>query len=404
MDLNAEVIFLPSYLVFVRFLTTFEIAKVINLTLAGSQACIHGGISPPGATPESLFIEKTNLDGVVFSAVTFGGLFALAFECMQHIGTKHRRSRLEWILFGYSFLLLALGTIGFAGSMKFNDMTFIDDRNYPGGPNGFAIAYYSHWINLMSFICYILMSWVSDAFVLYRGYIIWTSNLWVMIFPTLVYLGSIGSSIPMMNSVRNGTFWNEDSTTLTTAYWSISTAFNVISSVLIIIRLITGRTPISAIPATPGGRRPPFKPISTINVFIESAALSSAWGISLIVSHALKSPFQTLPQRSLGHVQGVSSLLIIIRIIKGRSWPRMGSAPAKTDTSSVGFRAPGSTIQHTVKLTESFPLNNIERKSDRQTMRPNVSTQDTSDALHYSDSTSSKAEVLDNDIKVGRAM
>jgi hypothetical protein len=54
-------------------------------------------------------------------------------------------------MIAYLFVMFALSTIGFAGNVKFNQMTYIDYRNIPGGPNAFTAIYYQHWVNIMGF-------------------------------------------------------------------------------------------------------------------------------------------------------------------------------------------------------------------------------------------------------------
>lgn len=70
----------------------------------------------------------------------FQGLFAL------------RKEEKQWWIWIYVGAVLVLATIGVAGDQMFIQMTFIDDRNYPGGPNAFTLSFYAATSNLMSFI------------------------------------------------------------------------------------------------------------------------------------------------------------------------------------------------------------------------------------------------------------
>lgn len=79
-----------------------------------------------------------------------GILFTLTFQTLFLL-IKQPKSKTSWSLIGYISLLFTLATVGFAGNAKFNQQTYIDDRNIPGGPNAFTAEFYSEWINMMSF-------------------------------------------------------------------------------------------------------------------------------------------------------------------------------------------------------------------------------------------------------------
>lgn len=42
-------------------------------------------------------------------------------------------------------------------------MTFITNRDFPGGPNGFFIANQSLWIQFTNYVLYITIGWLQDA-------------------------------------------------------------------------------------------------------------------------------------------------------------------------------------------------------------------------------------------------
>ena len=58
-----------------------------------------------------------------------------------------------------------LRTFGIAVGAKFNQMTFIDDRNFPGRPNVFVAAQYGNFVNMFDTIAYVVLNWFVDALV-----------------------------------------------------------------------------------------------------------------------------------------------------------------------------------------------------------------------------------------------
>ena len=73
--------------------------------------------------------------------------------------------------------------------------TFIDDRNFPGGPNAFAIDEFSIPLNLLGNVCAIIGTWFADSLLLWRGLVIYRGSawVWIMAFPALVFAGSFGA-------------------------------------------------------------------------------------------------------------------------------------------------------------------------------------------------------------------
>lgn len=65
---------------------------------------------------------------------------------------KLPRDNIPWRWVIYVTVMFILASIGLGGDAKFNEMTWIDDRNFPGGPNAFTVAFYSNWVNMMAFV------------------------------------------------------------------------------------------------------------------------------------------------------------------------------------------------------------------------------------------------------------
>ena len=82
---------------------------------------------------------------------------------LKHLLRGPKKSRKTYALMLHTSSSFILSTI-FLGSSAVNDqLTFIDDRNFPGGPNAFTIAEYSITVNLLGNICAILMTLLADG-------------------------------------------------------------------------------------------------------------------------------------------------------------------------------------------------------------------------------------------------
>lgn len=64
---------------------------------------------------------------------------ALFVSCLDLIVSRRKKERKDWILLAYICLLFIFGTVGNALNAKWAEMIFVDDINFPGGPNAFNV-------------------------------------------------------------------------------------------------------------------------------------------------------------------------------------------------------------------------------------------------------------------------
>ena len=60
-------------------------------------------------------------------------------------------------------MLFAMGTVNLACNTKMTELMFIDNRGYPGGPNGWFIAYYSEGVNTAGNVAYSVANFLADG-------------------------------------------------------------------------------------------------------------------------------------------------------------------------------------------------------------------------------------------------
>ena len=67
---------------------------------------------------------------------------------------KRVKAQSFWIPY-FNVIIFILATVGLGCSIKQLQLTFIDYRNYPGGPNFFSYAYYNSPLNMAAFVSYV---------------------------------------------------------------------------------------------------------------------------------------------------------------------------------------------------------------------------------------------------------
>ena|ERR1700761_5265443 len=112
----------------------------------------------------SLVAQTSLHQGVAFV------LFILALSALlPQLHTSSADTK-KWTYINIAFvtLVFALGTIGNAGSARTAQLTWIDNRNYPGGPNAFTVDQYNIPSNIMGDAGFVLASWCQDSYLVSR--------------------------------------------------------------------------------------------------------------------------------------------------------------------------------------------------------------------------------------------
>ncbi|KAJ6529060.1 hypothetical protein DFH09DRAFT_935035 [Mycena vulgaris] len=299
-----------------------------------------GSFAPPGESAHDLWVERSNLNGVLLSGVAYGILFTVAFQTVL-LFLQSPKAKVPWGLVTYVSVMFILASIGFGGNSKFNELTYIDNRNIPGGPNAYTVEFYATTSNMMSFAAYIVMSYLADGLVLWRFTMIFGYNYWLTALPGLMLAGSVGSSIALLISVTKGgdTFWSSKSVQFGIAYWSLSISLNIILTLSITSRIWLARHRIRKLI----GSQHSTHYVSITAMLVESAALYAVWGMAFLICYARNTPLQNILLPPLGQVQGIAPLLILFRVAQGRAWSQ------NTATATLNQ---GSGRNHSIPLSE----------------------------------------------------
>ncbi|KAF9010828.1 hypothetical protein BDQ17DRAFT_1299432 [Cyathus striatus] len=285
--------------------------------------------APPGESADDLWLERSNNDGLTLGGFCYGILFTLSVQCIEMLYYNRRSSKAARPLLFYTGLMLALGTVAFGGNAKFNELTYIGGRGYPGGPNAYTVDFYNHPINMSSFASYIMMGWLGDGLVLYRFFLLWNFSYRMFIGPAMIYIASVVMSIALMIAISKGSFWTDAAVKFGVAYWSLSISLNVILTLLISGRLWYFRRRIKAVL----GAEHTSTYTSVLSMLVESAALYSITLTIFVISYARGSAFQNVVLPPFGMISGIAPILIIFRVAKGKAWSQDNF---NTQTGSTG--------------------------------------------------------------------
>lgn len=96
----------------------------------------------PDEDAATIYAEDTWLLGAFAEILAYGSLATLGIQCLVALTSSVRRTR-RWrdgALLAFVVLFFADNTALVGMSIKFALQAFVNDRNYPGGPNGYEFA------------------------------------------------------------------------------------------------------------------------------------------------------------------------------------------------------------------------------------------------------------------------
>ncbi|EIM85267.1 uncharacterized protein STEHIDRAFT_157908 [Stereum hirsutum FP-91666 SS1] len=263
--------------------------------------------------------KGSNFAGVFVGGVAYGIHTAVFAAATYFIISAYKAlKRLPWSFLIFIFSLFTLGTIDIACNTKFGDMMWIDDRNIPGGPNAWLEAGYSTPVNVLGSASYIFSNFLADAMIIYRLWVIWSYNWYIIIIPILSFLASTALSIlTIYETAQPGaSLWSHITLGFSVPYWSLSIALNILVTLAIVYRLVAMKRRIGRLLSPAHSRM--YTSLSSM--VIESAALYSITGMIFIICYARSSSVQNIVLPILGQVMCIAPELIILRVARGRAW------------------------------------------------------------------------------------
>jgi hypothetical protein len=89
---------------------------------------------------------------------------ALFFLCVPLLWSQRiKHPKYAYGMLAFVGLIFSLGTIANGLALYVNQLTYIDDRNYPGGPAAFAIEQNSITVNIVATAFYFINQWLQDG-------------------------------------------------------------------------------------------------------------------------------------------------------------------------------------------------------------------------------------------------
>ncbi|KAG1734760.1 uncharacterized protein EDB91DRAFT_587063 [Suillus paluster] len=319
-----------------------------------------------------IYAEATWLHGTIVAAIFYGVVVVMSYMCWRSLWSRIRLHatgyRKNIFFFCYVTLLFVLGTMYMALTAEEAQLSFIYNRQYPGGPSAFARIHFSPPLG----VALLLSNWLADLLMIWRCVVVYRDT---RLHHVILGIGSL----MFITSLVTGTMWLVimSSPTKATSGWMsirflfpytcVALAINIIVSLLTVLRLLHHRRRLSKILGPGHGAIY----ASFAAIVIESASIYSICSLLYLIPFVVHNPLSDVFLQILGEAQIIASLLIIFRVAEGKAWTkRCTTLDNSTVESSLQMR----------RMPQTFPTSvppdqlTVEINFDEET-NPDVSVQ-----------------------------
>ncbi|EIW80040.1 hypothetical protein CONPUDRAFT_138116 [Coniophora puteana RWD-64-598 SS2] len=237
----------------------------------------------------ALTIPRAELIGVFLESAAYGIYLTIFSQCLLVLRKRARRPN-DYLL-GTAVTLFILITLHLIIDILRNVEAFTDDMSTPDYPEMYY-GKFNTWQDILKSGLYVGVTLVSDAFILYRSYIVWGRSYLVTLFPLLLLLADAAIGVLWVYTLSEVTELRADvfSDTLSIrvkTFYAITLAMNVICTVLIAYKIWSIQHAVS--PFSQGiGKDNVLSQVSAI--VIESGSFYSAMLIVMIGTYSTGSP------------------------------------------------------------------------------------------------------------------
>ncbi|PCH37197.1 hypothetical protein WOLCODRAFT_83693 [Wolfiporia cocos MD-104 SS10] len=275
----------------------------------------------PHEPQEAIWFEQSIMLGTFVGAIAYGMHVIIYFATIIHI---YKNSRVSFLSTMFATVLFGLGTVNIASNIRFNEMIWILDRDYPGGPFAFiqqqeALA--TRTEDILGNSVTIIATCMADGLLLYRYFVVWNQRMQYLIIPGMLYLASITFSVLFILQVSqpnaNG-LWARTTFDFGVPYWALTMSLNIILTLMIVSRLFfLRRLAVTCIGSAHGKM---YTNIAAI--IIESALPYGLVSFIFIVLYAMRNTGENLFIPLLAQVQCISPELIVLQVARGHAWSK----------------------------------------------------------------------------------
>jgi len=289
---------------------------------------------------------------VWFETLLYGMYCSLFFETVYIILKKRMTKTIPAkIFFGATILMFFVATTHVALNLYRLLRGYVWLRDTVGPTDYFLDL--GRWDNIAHDAINAIMSWIGDFLVIYRCFIVWNNNYYIIAIPSvLLILSVIANSIALhlFTKVPLGTIFGPNLVHWMNTIYALALVQNTMTTGLIAWRIWRQERASAVIGVQSSTSRSSLIPI--VRIVIESAALYVLEMIVLIVLYTLNNNGQFVLQEAAVPTVGIVFTLMTVRLAMRSSKTLMTTTVRTGGGFPIEWRVRGST---TVATTEFGP-------------------------------------------------
>ncbi|KAJ4469978.1 hypothetical protein C8J55DRAFT_537743 [Lentinula edodes] len=261
--------------------------------------------------------------------ILYGVYLVTLVQCIDCLVVEHHdhgirfRKKINWTMLVVALLLCLFATLDVAFGLRHNLDAFI----YYKGQGG-AVAELqdiSYWVNVMKTADYVAQTFIGDAMLIYRCYIVHGKN-WKIIIPSIIlWLGGTvcGALLTFTFATLKSAALIDTSQAVpyVDTMISLSLTMNVLTTMLIVWKIWSvDRHTASIMSQTTSSASRASRLHRVMRIIVESAALYTISTLIFVITYVAGSNANYGTSDNVVQIIGISFNLIIIRVDSGRSY------------------------------------------------------------------------------------
>ncbi|KAJ6536776.1 hypothetical protein DFH09DRAFT_1178709 [Mycena vulgaris] len=253
------------------------------------------------------FIVSFWVEGVIYGF--FICIFSLSLAV--NLGTSKRQSAHSRAMFIVGIITFILATVHISINCMRMMRGYVDHSALLGGPVGY-LGILSQWDHVFKNVIYATQSIVGDSVAVYRCWVLWNRNFYVVCIPFFMVFGSAVSgymTCAIFTKIQAGsTVFDGSLDAWVKTFYSLAVAQNIITTALMAWRIAVAEQQASSYRIGKGNLTP------ILRILIESAALYLVAELILLVLYASNSNLQFIALEAITPIVGITFNAITIRI------------------------------------------------------------------------------------------
>jgi len=274
--------------------------------------------SPPGEDAFDLEFERANFMFPVWTGFVFGINTLIYGTCLYYTLDRKNWRNVSWFTTTYITVMYGLAAVYFWASVEYTIDMYINDRGIPGGPLGYATTVADTTELFTGSLVFVIINVLGDALLTFRCYMVWNRAKLVMIIPVLTYCAQVVCGALTVQS--------SSALVVTLPYFGLSTALNVLLTLMIAGKLLWARRSIVAALGTQHASLY----TSVAAMVIESAFLNAVASSTNIALLATGNIAANIALGTQSQVMCICPMLILIRVARGHAYSKEAITAAST--------------------------------------------------------------------------